>query len=144
MKQAPTWFVTTDVFLTYLTQPDSPRADDILHLFEAAEHDKVQLKTSEAVLGELLDALQSPDAGGKSRDEAATIVTSILGLEGLRVGGRKRVAEALVLYGQTPLSFADCIAAARSRKRGIEGVSSYNRVFDEVPGITRREPGSTV
>ncbi|MDZ7726695.1 MAG: hypothetical protein U5Q44_00050 [Dehalococcoidia bacterium] len=34
----------------------------------------------------------------------------------------------------------DCLAAAHVRTRNLDGIYSYDRGFDAVGGITRREP----
>lgn len=135
-----TWFVDTNIFIRLLTRDDPGKADAVAELFRRAARGEVQLTTSEAVLAEILYVLRSPVAYRMSREEAATLVTSVVALEGLDVRDPEVALEALAIFAETDLDFVDCLAVGHTRQLRLEGVYSYDRGFDAVDGLVRREP----
>jgi predicted nucleic acid-binding protein len=65
----------------------------------------------------------------------------VLRLRGLKLPHKRTILRALDLYAQHPgLDFEDVLAVAHMERPGIDELISYDRDFDRVPGITRREP----
>ena len=71
---------------------------------------------------------------------AATILRAIVGLEALTVhplnGGH--VKAAVTLSQRMGLGFNDALAYIVMREAGVEEIFSFDRDFDEIPGVTRR------
>ena len=44
------------------------------------------------------------------------------------------------LYVRLRLPFADAYYAALMQRRGIQEIISFDKDFDRIPGVTRREP----
>ena len=47
---------------------------------------------------------------------------------------------ALDLWGASNLDFEDCLAVEHVRREHLDGIYSYDRELDRVPGIRRLEP----
>jgi uncharacterized protein len=133
------WFVDTNVFIRYLTQDDPAKADAVEALFDRAEHGAIELLTSEAVVAEITYVLGSP-AYRMERSDIAASVTALLDNPGIQCLEGNRILAALELYAETRLDFPDCVAAAHTLGRRLDGIYSYDRGFDEVDDLVRREP----
>jgi predicted nucleic acid-binding protein len=58
----------------------------------------------------------------------------------LRIDHKRSVRSALDLFGQTNLDFEDCLTIEHARRNGCSAIVSYDRDFDAVAGVIRREP----
>lgn len=75
----------------------------------------------------------------RSREAIADALTDILDLPGVLNHDKATLRRALVLYGGRNFDFADALLAARALTRG-NAVLSFDRDFDRVSGVMRREP----
>jgi predicted nucleic acid-binding protein len=64
----------------------------------------------------------------------------ILRLRGLHVPTKNRLLDALDLYVEKNISFADAFTAMTMKARGIPEVYSWDTDFDGISGISRLEP----
>jgi len=84
--------------------------------------------------------LTSKDLYGVTRQELVNNLLPLLAMPGLRVEGKPLVERAFRLYLASAIDFVDAYHAALVESRGQADVVSYDRHFDRVPGIHRREP----
>jgi predicted nucleic acid-binding protein len=68
----------------------------------------------------------------------------LLALPGVRLRGKRRLRRAFDLYvSMRRLSFADCYHVAYMESQGLTELVSFDRGFDRIPTITRKEPDAT-
>ena len=131
--------IDTNVILRFLTGEPPDMAGQARQLFAAADQDQVVLLLDDIVLAETVWVLTSfyelPAA------EVARVLLQLLSHEAIQADDKSLLAEALRLFSDHNVDFADALLAARMRRRGITEVFSFDRHFDRLPGITRLEPG---
>lgn len=124
-------FVDTQTWIA-LIQPRDPYRDIVLRSWPAAPG--AALVTSEFVLAQFLGFVC--ERGPTSRREAATAVRRTAGAAGMLVipASHTLFDDALRLYEARPdkgYSLVDCTSMVIMRERGIEGVLSADRHFEQ-------------
>ncbi|HLB11371.1 MAG TPA: type II toxin-antitoxin system VapC family toxin [Dehalococcoidia bacterium] len=132
-------FVDTNVFLRFLTRDDPAKAEDCRALFQRAEQGEVDLVINDMVVAELVWTLRSYYRLPKQ--EVVESVRDILGMRSLRIPRKALLLEALGLYESLNVDFIDAYNAFDSRRKGVDGVCSYDEDFDRLSTF-RVEPGS--
>ncbi len=131
--------IDTNVILRFLTGEPPDMAGQARQLFAAADQDQVVLLLDDIVLAETVWVLTSfyelPAA------EVARVLLQLLSHEAIQADDKSLLAEALRLFSDHNVDFADALLAARMRRRGITEVFSFDRHLDRLPGITHLEPG---
>lgn len=134
-------FVDTNIFVRLLSRDDPEKAERSLDLFRRANRGEIELATSEAVVAEVIYVLASPQIYRTPRIEIAARLGALLAGGGLRLEHKDVVLEALQQYGDTNLSFIDCLCVAHARRPPFMGaIYSYDRGLDRLAGIRRLEP----
>lgn len=134
-------FLDTNIFIRYLTQDDPGKSAACFALFKDIREDKVEATTCEAVISEVVYVLASRISYNLPRADIQARLTPALGLRSLKLPHRSVYLRALDLYVTNPaLDFEDALCVAHMERAGITEIESYDRDFDRVPGITRREP----
>lgn len=134
------WFLDANVILRYLTNDVPAKAERCLALFQRADRGEIELTTSEAIIAEVVYVLSSPRLYNLARGRIRDLLCPILALRGLRFAGRRVCQQALDIYAEQALDFEDALAVAHMRSAGIGEIVSYDRHFDGLQGIVRREP----
>jgi len=131
--------IDANVILRFLTGEPPDMAGQARQLFAAADQDQVVLLLDDIVLAETVWVLTSfyelPAA------EVARVLLQLLSHEAIQADDKSLLAEALRLFSDHNVDFADALLAARMRRRGITEVFSFDRHLDRLPGITHLEPG---
>lgn len=133
-------FVDTNIFIRYFTRDDPDKAQACFDLFKRAGANEIALTTTEAVISEVVYVLSSKKTYNLARPDIRARLYPLLSVKGLRLPQRKMILRALDLYAAYNVDFEDAIIAAQIERQGIDGLYSYDRGFDQVPGITRHEP----
>lgn len=95
----------------------------------------------EGVLVELVQVLESKRLYSAPRATIQAWLTSLIQLRGVKVLHPQVYLRALELYvTHARLSFVDCLCAAYAEQEPDRTVITFDRRFDRVPTITRREP----
>ena len=132
-------FLNTNLLLRYLTQdePDlSPLATALLHRIEAHE---LTVRTTATVVFETVYTLQR--FYRVPRPLIRESLWPLLRLRSVRLRGKRRFRRTFDLYvSMSRLSFADCYHVAYMESQGLRELISFDRDFDRVPTIVRREP----
>ena len=76
----------------------------------------------------------------KTPQEIRDVLLPILELPAISLSGKPVVREALRLYAEAGLPFADAYHAALMADLGLTAIYTFDRHFDHCPGITRLEP----
>ncbi len=132
-------FVDTNLFIRYLTNDDTAKADQVEALLARAEQGEVQLVTVDMVVAEIVWVLES--AYDMDAVDIAPLLRAILATPGLRVIGAPLVSRALELYESSNVDFVDAYIVAVMEKEGIGEIFTFDRKhMARFPGITRRTP----
>jgi predicted nucleic acid-binding protein len=114
----------------------SPRAHA---LFERIEQGQERVRLTDAVVFEAVFTLERLYRVPRAPIE--TTLLDLLQLPGIALPGKRFYRRVFDLWVRQPrLSFADCYHAVLVGRLGLTGLISFDRDFDRVPGLVRREP----
>lgn len=131
-------FLDTNIFLRHLLadHPDqSPRATAFLARVERGE---VRVHTAQLVVFETVFTLERTYKRAKA--DIAAALLPLIELPGIFLPGKRLFRAAFDLYVHHNLPFADAYFAAWMRHKGVSEIVTFDRDFDRIPGIIRREP----
>ena len=131
-------FLDTNILLRHLLgdHPDqSPRATELLRRIERGE---LRARIADFVVLETVFTLERTYK--RSKADIAAALAPLIGLPGILLVGKRNFQVAFDLYTRLRLPFADAYYAALMQRRGIQEIISFDKDFDRIPGITRREP----
>ena len=106
----------------------------------SARANQITLTATETVVAEVVYVLSSKRTYNLPRDQIRARLYPLLTLQGLRLPQRRTVLRALDLYVAYEIDFEDALIVAHMQRQAIRDVYSYDRDFDQVPGINRQEP----
>jgi predicted nucleic acid-binding protein len=136
---APEVFLDTNIILRHILNdhPDhSPRATA---LFVRIERDELAVRTSDTVIFESVFALEKLYRVPRSAIAEALLL--MLAFPGIVLPGKEAYHHVFELYvTRRGLSFADCYHAILMGRLGVSDILTFDRGFNNLPGITRREP----
>ncbi|MCW3489940.1 PIN domain-containing protein [Dethiobacter alkaliphilus] len=133
-------FVDTNVFLRFLTKDDPEKAEACMRLFKRAQNGDLVLYTSEMVIAELVWVLQSPKTYNLSPAQIRNILLPLLSLDNLLYNNKNIYPEIFDCFVDFDVDFIDAYHAVIIKKQSIQEICSYDRHFDKIPGIKRKEP----
>ena len=137
MKRA---FVDANLILRYFTKEPPDMAEASLKTFSAAQDGQICLIITPIIVAEVVWVLES--FYGYSKEKIAVTIIQFLYSDGLEVMELNILTQALSLYHEKNIDFADAILAVSALNRGPIPIYSFDRHFDRIPGITRCDPGS--
>lgn len=133
--------VDTDVIIRLVTGDDPQKQAASLALFERVESGALTVTAPVTVIADAAYVLKSRNIGYDiPRHEVAAKLGALVSIPGFHVQRRRVVLRALSLYGTMNLDFGDCFIIASMEDSGSETVYSWDRHYDRIPGIERREP----
>ena len=135
-------FLDTNVVLRYLTGDDPAKAQACYELFQRVQRGDEELFTTESVAAEVAYVLSSPRGPYRlGHAEIASRLHPILALRGVRMPRKQVCLRALDFFARhDALDIEDALALAHMERLGITEIVSYDRDFDDAPGVTRTEP----
>jgi predicted nucleic acid-binding protein len=133
-------FVDANIFIRLLTEDDPQKAARSLALFQRAQRGELDLVTSESVVAEVAYVLSSRTTYRIARATVAAALGPLLTDPGIQVEHKASILQALELWKDSNLDFTDCLSVEHVRRASLDGIYSYDRDFDRVPGIRRLEP----
>lgn len=136
MKRA---FVDANLILRYFTKDPPDMAEASLKTLSAAQDGQICLVLIPVTVAEVVWVLES--FYGYPKDQVAVTITQFLHSDGLEVVDLDILIQALSLYHEKNIDFADALLAGSALSRGPALVYSFDRHFDRIPGITRLDPG---
>src|SRR3954470_15807717 len=128
----------TNILLRYLTGDDPAKARRSLALLTQVDDGQEKLVTTAMVIFEVVFTLQRTYKQTPAQIQQHLL--PILGLRDLQLANKPIFLQALDLYVQHRISFADAFNAAFMLHRGISEIYSFDTDFDSLPGIIRLEP----
>jgi predicted nucleic acid-binding protein len=136
MRQA---FIDANIILRFLTKDPPPMAEAALKIFEEAKHGKMSLLIIPITVAEVVWVLES--FYDYPKEKIAETMTQFLSCEGLEVESLDLLLEALNLYYEKNLDFADALLATTALRKKIPTIYSFDQHFNRINGIERLEPG---
>ena len=133
-------FIDTDVLIRFLTGDDPKKQAAVAILFEQVEQGLLTVIAPDTVIADAVFVLSSPRLYDIARDEIRELLTPLLNLPNFRVQNHLCVLRALELYASTRLDFVDTLIIASMEQQNSHILYSYDRDFDRIQGITRRQP----
>jgi predicted nucleic acid-binding protein len=127
-------FVDSNVPM-YLIGADHPHKADARRLLERFTSERQRLVTDAEVFQEILHryhAIDRPDAIQPAFDALAAVVDEVFAIDDVSVGAAKDV-----LLGRWSLSARDAAHVAVMQANGVTRLLSFDRDFDQVPGLER-------
>ena len=133
-------YIDTDVIIRLLTGDDPKKQARAATLFDQVEKGAIRLAVPVLVIAEVVFVLSSPRLYHLPRTEVVGLLLPLLRLQNFTIQKRRTVFKALDLYLATSLSFTDAYIAASMQQVGPKAVYSYDRGYDRLEGIDRKEP----
>ena len=130
--------IDANIILRYLTNEPEEQAERTARLFEATARGEADLLVEEVVLAEVVWTLTSYYR--MPRGDIASALLELLAEENIRAVDKESLRLALVIFSERNLDFADALLAAKALLSGDPVVYSFDRDFDRIPGVIRREP----
>ena len=131
-------FLDANVLLRYFTGDNLEMAESARRLLATIERGEEKVVTSALVVFETVFTLQR--SYGVSREKVRLMVGEIISLPGIRFAEKQLCLEALELFGQYRISYADAYTVALMHARGSTEILSWDTDFDRVEGISRIAP----
>ena len=120
----------------YLVGADHPHKVDSQRVLERLIADRARLVTDVEVLQEILHryaAIGRRDAIQPAFDVIEGVVDVVFGIEKVDVDRAKEI-----LLARSEISARDAIHVAVMQRHGISEILSFDKGFDNLPGVTRR------
>lgn len=126
-------FVDTNIFLEVFARTGKKSTACVKYLEE-----ETGLWTNYLVMSEIEWTLRS--FYNQPREEIADKLHSILKLDNLRVASKVILIEAVEIYRETSMDWVDVVCALEIRESGNLEIISYDKHFDKLGFLRRREP----
>jgi predicted nucleic acid-binding protein len=131
-------FVDSSVFLRYLVKSDPEKSERARLLFERVERGGEKVTTSVLVVFETVFTLQRTYKVAKA--QIKEMLADLLSVPGMQLPGKQLCLQALDLYVDKNISFADAYNAMTMKARGLSEIYSWDADFDRLPGVSRVVP----
>jgi predicted nucleic acid-binding protein len=133
-------FVDADVIIRSVTGDDPTKQAAARALFDRVEAGELEVATPVTTIADAVYVLASPRLYALPRMEVSAILSTLVRLPNLRLPHKSAVLRALELFGATRLDFGDVLIVASMEQVGSTVVYAYDRGFDRLPALERREP----
>jgi predicted nucleic acid-binding protein len=106
---------------------------------ERIERGEMRVQTAATVIFEVVITLQGK-VYRQTREMIRDALLPLIEMPGIVLPGKQYVRDALDLYVDLRLPFADAYHAAIVKDDGLGGIVTFDIDFDRIPGIQRIEP----
>jgi len=137
MKRA---FIDANVILRYFTQDPPDLAEAARKTFSAAQEGLVVLVLAPITVAEVVWVLES--FYGYSKSQISETITQFLRSDGLEVFDRELMIQALSVYREKNIDFADALLAQFALNQGTSLIYSFDNHLSRIPGIMKMKPGN--
>lgn len=131
-------FVDTNILLRYFTRDDEAKARKALALLQRIDRGEERVETSLPVIFETVYALQR--LYHVPRPQIRELMLPVLRLRGIHLPSKNLYFDALDLFVENNISFADAFNVVYMKARGLTDIYSWDTDFDKIEGIVRLEP----
>ncbi len=134
-------FVDANVILRFITGEPTEMAEQARTLFEAVEGGEMALAVDEIIVAEVVWVLDSFYEIEKRK--ISQVLQALLIHDGIEMADKTGVLEALTLFADKNVDFADALVSVHMTKSGVKGIFSFDKHFDRLPGVKRLNVGTT-
>jgi uncharacterized protein len=127
-----------NIFIRFIIPDDPARAARCAKLLDSAAAGRERAVVTPMALAEVAWVLLG--ACRISKPNVIEALRKILNTAKLEIIDREILIRGLDLFENHGIDFIDAYHAAFMERRGIQTVCSYDTDFDQIPGITRKEP----
>ncbi len=131
-------FLDTNILVRYFTNDEPEMARAALALMEKIERGEERVVTSPIVIFETVFLLERHYKVPKA--EIREKVGDVLALRSLHLPEKTLCLQALDLYTEKNIAFADAYHAIWMQARGVTDIYSFDREFDRIAGLHRIDP----
>lgn len=139
MDAPDTYLIDSNIFLRVLVRENEKVWQETRHLIQMIEARRITAVTSPLVCAEVQWVLRSVYA--QPKEVIASSLHGIINIKNLRLDHVPNTALAVALYEEHTIKFIDALLASDARVlHGSMGIISYDKEFDKIKGVVRREP----
>ncbi len=138
----PALRIDSNTILRYLANDAPQLAVRAVSLLERVQGGEERVLLEDVVLAEVVWTLATFYRA--TREQIYDYLEPVLGLEGVESADKQALQMALVLYRDRNVDFVDAFLAAKAIRDGTGEVYTFDRDFDRLPGVKRRDPGSPI
>ena len=131
-------FLDTNILLRHLLHDVPDQSARYTAYLQRVERGEVQVRTADTVIFETVFTLQRTYK--VPRADIAQALLPLIELPGIVLPNKRRFRTAFDLYLSLNLPFADAYHAAVMQSLKLTEIITFDREFNCVPGINRREP----
>ena len=133
-------FIDTNIFLRFLTKDDPEKAAKCRQLLQSAAEGDLKLYTTDLVVAELIWVLQSPKTYNLNPAEIFEITRPLLTIKNLYFPCKNVFPDIMELFQTEKIDYIDAYNSAIMLGRNIDTIYSYDKHFDLLPDVIRKEP----
>lgn len=131
-------FIDANLFIRYVTSDDPDASSIAAEIIRRLSDGKEEAFTTDVHIHETAYVLASRNLYGLSHSVVAGALKQLLLIKNLKMNNKQLCLEVLELFAQSPrLDFADALAVASMRRKGITEIYSFDRDLDRVQGAMR-------
>lgn len=128
----------TNIFIRFAIPDDPGRATRCAKLFDSVVAGREQAVVTPMAIAEVAWVLLG--AYRLSKPHVIEALRRILNTGKFEIIDREILLRGLDLFENHPIDFIDAYHAAFMEAHGIQTITSYDSDFDQISGVTRREP----
>jgi predicted nucleic acid-binding protein len=132
-------FLDANIIVRHVTKDSTALSKKARNILRQVEAGSLEVTTSETVLAECVFVLSSKTLYNFSRDDIKTVLLTILSFKGLKLPHKQMYRNAIDIYASSNIDFIDAVAVAHMRRLNIKTILSFDRHFDTIAGIVRKE-----
>ena len=133
-------FLDSNILLRHLTNDDPERGQACFALIQAIEQGELSAWTSDLVIAEVVFVLANKNTYNLGRETIRDLLLPLINLPGIKLPHKRLYPRVFELYTSLPIDYVDAYHVVLMERRGTTEVLSYDKHFDQVEGIRRREP----
>ena len=131
----------TNIFIRYLSLDNADQAERAFALLQELEAGNRTALLPERVLVEIVQVLSSKRLYNLGREEIRGRLSPIIRLPAVKLANKRSYLHAFDLYvDYSRLSFVDALCIAHTQREPEPTVLSFDRDFDNIPGVRWEEP----
>ncbi|MBI3968552.1 MAG: PIN domain-containing protein [Chloroflexi bacterium] len=131
-------FLDSNVFLRHLTQDVQDQAERASAEFDRIARGELTVVITDLVVAEIVFTLERLYRLPKA--DIQQHVSYLLALPGIQLAAKARFSDIFALYVDQNVSFGDAYSVVTLRRDGRLTAITFDRHFDRIPGVDRREP----
>ncbi|MBI5399530.1 type II toxin-antitoxin system VapC family toxin [Candidatus Saganbacteria bacterium] len=130
--------IDANILIRFLVCDHKQKAEKCRQLLTSAVESRQRLYVSDLTLAEVVWVLEK--VYKCRRPDIHLKIEAILNTPNLVFQNKELMAEAAILYDAHNVDFIDAYHAALLTKLGIKEIYSYDKDFDRLAGVIRKEP----